>query len=58
MKNLILAALVGFGIALSGCSTTMPINYVASPTIKGQGDVGVGVFKYIPADKGLVKANE
>ncbi|MFW1734216.1 hypothetical protein [Acinetobacter sp. ULE_I037] len=58
MKKLVLAALVGLGVVLSGCSTTMPINYVASPTIKGQGDIGVGVFKYIPADKGLVKANE
>ena len=58
MKKIILVGLLGFGALLSGCSTTMPINYVASPTIKGQGDVGIGVFKYTPADTGLVKANE
>lgn len=58
MKKLLIAGMMGFGLVLGGCSTTMPINYVASPTIKGQGDVGVGVFKYIPYEKGLVKANE
>lgn len=58
MKKIIIAGLVGLGVVLSGCSTTMPINYVASPTIKGQGNIGVGVFKYIPADNGLVKPNE
>lgn len=58
MKKIIIVGLVGLGLVLSGCSTTMPINYVASPTIKGQGDIGVGVFKYIPADNGLVKPNE
>ena len=58
MKNILIAGVLGFGLVLSGCSTTMPINYVASPTIKGQGDVGVGVFKYLPAEKGLVKSNE
>ncbi|WP_314295920.1 hypothetical protein [Acinetobacter schindleri] len=58
MKRLLIVGVVGFGLVLGGCSTTMPINYVASPTIKGQGDVGVGVFKYLPAEKGLVKSNE
>lgn len=58
MKKILIVGVLGLGLILSGCSTTMPINYVASPTIKGQGDVGVGVFKYLPAEKGLVKPNE
>ena len=56
MKKLILSALVCSGLV--GCATTMPINYIASPTVRGQGDVSVGKFQYIPANKGLVKANE
>lgn len=58
MKKLMIAGIAGFGLVLSGCSTTMPINYVASPTIKGQGAVSVGQFKYIPAARGLVESNE
>ena len=58
MKKIILAGMIGFGFILSGCSTTMPINYIASPTIKGGGDVALGDFKYIPYEQGMVKANQ
>ncbi|MCJ0829251.1 hypothetical protein MN869_12440 [Acinetobacter sp. NIPH1876] len=58
MKKIFLTSLIGIVLLASGCSTTMPINYIASPSIRGQGDIGVGVFKYIPAEKGLVKQNE
>lgn len=55
MKKIVLLGLMAL---LGGCSTTMPINYVASPSIRGQGDIAVGKFQYIPAQKGLVKKNE
>lgn len=57
MKKIILLMIIS-AFLFSGCSTTMPLNYVASPSIKGQGQVGVGVFNYIPADNKIVKSNE
>lgn len=56
MKKILLAGFLGLGLV--GCSTTMPINYIASPSIRGQGEIAVGRFQYTPAQQGLVKKNE
>ncbi len=53
MKKFLMAGFLGFGLV--GCSTTMPINYIASPSIRGQGEIAVGRFQYTPAQQGLVK---
>lgn len=45
-------------LALVGCSTTIPVNYVPSPSIRGSGDIEVGKFTYIPYTKNEVKANQ
>ncbi|WP_368561477.1 hypothetical protein [Acinetobacter baumannii] len=56
MKKFLAAGLLSLGLV--GCSTTMPINYIASPSIRGQGEIAVGRFQYTPAQQGLVKKNE
>ncbi|AKJ42724.1 hypothetical protein [Pragia fontium] len=43
---------------LAGCSTSLPINYIPSAVIKGEGEIVLGDFSYIPADMGKVKQNE
>lgn len=43
---------------LFGCSTTVPVNYIPSPIMKGSGKVDVGDFSYEPADQGKVKQNQ
>lgn len=43
---------------LVGCSTSVPINYVPAPTIKGNGQVFVAESVYQPFVNGEVKANE
>ena len=45
-------------LLFTGCSTTIPVNYVASPVIRGQGNVKPGRITYIPALKGEVPANQ
>lgn len=51
--------LVGFlSSVVYGCSSTIPINYVASPVIRGNGDIAVGKFIYSPALAGVVKHNQ
>lgn len=52
------ALFVGILIALSGCSTTIPVNYVPSPSIKGSGSVSTGQFIYLPAVENQVAHNQ
>lgn len=43
---------------VSGCSTTIPINYIPSSVIKGDKDISLENFVYLPAQNGKVKENE
>lgn len=43
---------------LFGCSTSLPINYVPAPSIRGNGDVFVNNVTYQPFTDKKVKANE
>ncbi len=45
-------------MTLSGCSTTVPINYIPSSSVRGHGDIIVGSVRYLPADTGSVKPNQ
>ncbi len=45
-------------LLLSGCSTTLPINYIPSSSVRGTGIVSVGTIKYVPAENGQVAQNE
>jgi len=56
MKKLCLA--LPILLSLVGCSTTIPVNYVPSPSIKGSGNVEVGKFIYAPYERKQVKANQ
>ena len=56
MKKLFLTLPIIF--TLIGCSTTIPVNYVPSPSIRGTGDVEVGKFVYAPYERNEVKANQ
>ena len=56
MKKLFLVVFAA--LFLVGCSTTVPVNYVPSPIMKGTGKVDVGDFTYEPADQGKVKQNQ
>lgn len=56
MKKLLVS--LSILLALVGCSTTIPVNYVPSPSIRGSGDIEVGKFTYIPYTKNEVKANQ
>lgn len=41
-----------------GCSTSIPVNYIPAPVIRGNSDVSIGSVNYIPAIKGKIKENE
>lgn len=56
MKLKSVALLLGL-LTLVGCST-VPVNYVASPSIRGTGAVTTGEFSYAPADRGEVRPNQ
>ena len=49
---------LGVVLLLVGCSTTIPVNYVASPMLRGQGVVKVDKTSYAPAERGEVAANQ
>jgi uncharacterized lipoprotein YajG len=55
LSPLILAT---FALFAAGCTTSLPINYVPSASIRGEGPVSVGMFKYVPADQGSVGPDE
>jgi len=43
---------------LSACSTTLPVNYVASTSSRGDAEVTVNDFSYVPANEGKVQINQ
>lgn len=45
-------------VVVTGCSTTLPVNYVASPSLKGSGTVAVGKFEYVAFENGDRDANQ
>jgi uncharacterized lipoprotein len=45
-------------LSLSGCVTTLPVNYAPSSTMTVTGTVGVTDFSYLPATSGKVKPNQ
>jgi len=45
-------------IALSGCATTLPVNYSPSSTMTVSGAVAIAPFTYLPATTGKVKPNQ
>lgn len=56
MKKLILIIFTSFFMV--GCSTSIPINYVPAPVIKGEGNVWIGEATYTASELGKVKNNE
>ena len=57
IKKLAAAALVSVTI-LSGCATTVPLNYSPSSAMTATGSVAVESFTYVPATSGAVDPNE
>lgn len=55
MKKIIFVLLA---FSLFGCSTSLPVNYISAPSIKGTEKVSVNEVKYQPFINGKVKANE
>lgn len=56
MKRLLTA--IAVATVLVGCSSTVPVNYVPAPSMRGEGAVSVGQFVYMPAQRGDVQANQ
>lgn len=56
MKKFLFICLIAFFV--SGCSTSIPVNYIPAPVIRGNSDVNIGSVNYIPAIKGKIKENE
>jgi hypothetical protein len=56
-KHICSISLLILAIFSAGCST-LPVNYVPSASMRGSGNIKVGEFRYIPADKGQVKPAE
>jgi uncharacterized lipoprotein YajG len=57
LKQICSISLLTLALFATGCST-LPVNYVPSASMRGNGNIKVGKFKYIPADKGQVKPAE
>lgn len=57
-KRVRLFAIIVSALAVTGCSTTLPINYIPSASIRGAGPVEVGEFAYTPADQKKVDSDE
>ncbi len=58
MKVYIVAAMAVAGAMLSGCVSTIPIDYSPSSTLTATGAVQVGNFRYLPAITGKMKPNQ
>lgn len=58
MKVYIVAAMAVAGAMLSGCVSTIPIDYSPSSTLTAAGAVQVGNFRYLPAITGKMKPNQ
>lgn len=49
---------IAAALLLSGCATTIPVNYAPSSTMSIKGGTAVGDFAYLPAASGAVKPNQ
>lgn len=59
MKKLILSGLTALVVlTLTGCVSTLPVNYAPSSTLSASGSVAVVPFTYAPAKSGKVEANQ
>ncbi len=58
MHRFTVTALAYVCLICAGCSTTVPLNYIPSSSIRGSGTVSLTTFKYIPAEQGIVEQNE
>ena len=56
-KKLVTIAMVA-AVVLSGCATTLPVNYSPSSTMTASGAVAVVPFTYLPATTGEVEPNQ
>ena len=55
MRTIFTAAVV---LLLSACSTTLPLNYIPSSSVRGDASVTTTSFRYIPSENGEVKPNQ
>lgn len=58
MRRFFILIIVFVSLLCAGCSTTLPVNYIPSSSIRGTGIISLANFKYLPAEKGEVKPNE
>lgn len=56
--TLLILTLAITGALLAACSTTIPVNYVPSSIMRGSGQVSVGRFRYLPAERGAVAPDQ
>jgi uncharacterized lipoprotein YajG len=45
-------------LLLSACSTTLPLNYIPSSSVRGDASVSTSSFRYIPSENREVAANQ
>lgn len=45
-------------LLLSACSTTLPLNYIPSTSVRGDANVTTASFRYVPAENGEVAPNQ
>lgn len=50
--------LISLCAAVCGCSTTLPVDYIPSPVMRGSGPATVGAFRYLPAEQGAVAQDQ
>jgi uncharacterized lipoprotein len=58
MKLIAIAAIAVLAISLSGCGSTVPVDYSPSSTLSATGNLQVGDFRYLPSINGKYKPNE
>jgi uncharacterized lipoprotein len=58
LKKKLVMIVVTSAIVLSGCATTLPVNYSPSSTMTASGAVAVVPFTYLPATTGKVEPNQ
>lgn len=58
MFRIVTLVFVLMSLVIAGCSTTLPVNYIPSASIKGSGSLSLSTFRYLPAEKGEVEPNE
>lgn len=45
-------------LLMSACSTTLPLNYIPSSSVRGDVSVTTAPFRYVPAENGEVEPNQ